>query len=771
MIEIENRTDTAVRRPVSKALTVRQSPASFDPWILWVTFRQSWAWAIPVGVVLAAIASFFVYRQFVPMYESTHILESNRDYIVFQGVMPANNDLARTEMQLIYNSLVLDPVLSEPGVREAPSLSNPETAERNLRSHVSVGNAGTDTLLTISYRDSDPEAAALVCNTIVASYLRLRDSFDLQRVNNLEKWLAPEIQRWEEEVENHQLRVQRLSQRVHGFDPGQRLAALENDNAFSTMGHLRSAITDLKVQKSLLEAKLQMTQAETPLPVAALPDLSDIPEVDLSIREPSEVEIDAFVNNDAEVREAEMILQRRKQQIMQLEDNDLVRISRGHYQELLDQRDEQMKLIEAAKLDARKRAVGELRKFAEADLAKRQERAMQERELALQDLATRRKLAEAQRKQDRAEEIREQQRDLQELARKESLLESQYAQEKSRLEEFGGDTAELQFAQAEMDVANSVLTKLRDRIAAIRTERRRDGAIRTLAAAVPAKAPIETIPKKQMLMASTGAFMLPFLIGLIWEMRIKRVTNAANVESRTHARVVGEVAKFPSGVQTKRSRRVFEESIDSLRCNLFLSSDCAGARSLAVASSMSGEGKSSVASQLAVSIYRASGKKVLLIDADLRSPDQHEIFGLKMGPGLCKVLEGSVQLEDAIDKSLGDYVHILPAGRLTRSPHRLISISAMRDIVDRALDDYEYVIVDTAPVLSAGETLSITAAVDITLLCVMRDVSREDCITRTTKRLESSGAHIAGTVFSGVPSHEYAYKYGDYEYVAAGAEV
>jgi capsular exopolysaccharide synthesis family protein len=291
-----------------------------------------------------------------------------------------------------------------------------------------------------------------------------------------------------------------------------------------------------------------------------------------------------------------------------------------------------------------------------------------------------------------------------------------------------------------------------------------------LSAAVPAKAPLETVPTKKMLIASTGGLMLPFLIGLLWELRVKRITNSSRVENATQARLVGEVAKFPSGTSSRRSRRVFEESIDSLRYNLFLSSDCEGVRSIAVASSLSGEGKSSVASQLAVSISKASGKRVLIIDADLRSPDQHEIFGLPMGPGLCKVLAGEVTLREAIDRSLGDFVHVLPAGRLRHSPHRLMSVSAMRDLVDSALEDYEYVVVDTAPVLSAGETLLVTAAVDTTLLCVMRDVSREDSVTRTTTRLEASGAQIGGMVFSGVPSREYAYKYGDYEYVAAGAE-
>ena len=75
-------------------------------------------------------------------------------------------------------------------------------------------------------------------------------------------------------------------------------------------------------------------------------------------------------------------------------------------------------------------------------------------------------------------------------------------------------------------------------------------------------------------------------------------------------------------------------------------------------------------------------------------------------------------------------------------------------------------VVDTAPVLSAGESLSVASQTDATLVCVMRDVSRSDAVLRTTRRLEAAGANVAGTVFSGVPARQYAYRYGDYRYLA-----
>ena len=339
--------------------------------------------------------------------------------------------------------------------------------------------------------------------------------------------------------------------------------------------------------------------------------------------------------------------------------------------------------------------------------------------------------------------------------------------EKRRLEKTSDNSVDLLFAKEDMAVASEVLAKLKMRVAAIRTERRRGDALQTIAEAKPPSRPVAEAPWKKIFVYSGGAFAVPFMLGLLWEFRTQRVTDSSKMQRSLSLPVVGEVSRLPTGARSGRSQRVFEESIDSLRANIFLSRQTGDARSIAIASSMSGEGKSSVASQLAVSIAKATGETVLLVDADLRSPDQHDIFGLQMGPGLCKVLRGEVELDDAVDKTLGDLVHVLPAGKLTDSPHRLLSTSGMRDLMDTALDKYGYVVVDTAPVLAAGETLAVTASVDVTLLCVLRDVSRIENVTRTTRRLEAAGATLAGTVFSGIPARQYAYRYGDYRYATA----
>ena len=138
---------TSISHASTKGMAARpvaQPPASpqnaFDPWLLWVTFRRCWTWAIPAGAVLAGIAAFAIAKTFEPVYEATHILEANQDYVVFKGVLPLANDLSRKERQLILNDLVLGPVLTEEGIRTAPSLADPEAA-RNQPSQKASASA------------------------------------------------------------------------------------------------------------------------------------------------------------------------------------------------------------------------------------------------------------------------------------------------------------------------------------------------------------------------------------------------------------------------------------------------------------------------------------------------------------------------------------------------------------------------------------------------------------------------------------------------------
>lgn len=403
--------------------------------------------------------------------------------------------------------------------------------------------------------------------------------------------------------------------------------------------------------------------------------------------------------------------------------------------------------LESAREKARQEAVEKIR----SDLREVAERA--------QLLASREAIANSKKT------LAQKKTELAELKARRALLEVEYENEKGRLERKGGNAMELMFAKEDRAIASGILGMMQQRLAAIKIERRRGSGLNSVDVAKPPRSPVVPLPYKNMTLAGLLGLAFPFGLGLFLEMRAKRISDVAVLDTPNLA-AFGEVAKLPTKVGQSKRQRVFEESIDTLRANLMLSKQTKNARTVTIASSMSGEGKSSVSSQLAISLAKACGETVLLVDADLRSPDQHDIFGIDMGAGLAGVMAKEVELNAAINDTLGELVHVLPAGHMSQSPHRLLSADGMRALLDTALEKYKYVVVDTAPVLAAGETLAIASQTDATLVCVMRDVSRSDAVLRTSRRLEAAGANVVGTVFSGVPVRQYTYRYGDYRYLA-----
>lgn len=690
-----------------------------------MAFRRSWFWAIPLGAALASGVAYFIFNSFIPEYRATHILEANDDYVVFKGVF-SPGDLSGAERQLIVSPLVLDPVLADPEVCRAPSLRDPATRAVELRERLSLGNAGSKALLSVSYQDPDPQQAAVVCNAIVESYLRQRQAFDNKRMSDLENLLSPATDRWQAEVKSHQDRVRQLSQQTQGFDPYSDISRIENGTAVMTS--LFSQLTQLKGDEEVLRARIQAEEARREQGEDAYPIIDVTPAPD---------EVERFIATDAEVARLRIRRAEKEGQMRQIENNNSVRIHREWYNELAADVAKYTAQLTQAETAARERALVELN-------ARTKQQAVA----------------------DRSREFMSMQEELTALVTKRETLERSFQEEKTRLEQYAGGSVDLYFAQQQYRQAASILEKLTMRIASLRTERQRGATMQTLQRATPPTAPIEKLPTKKIMVFGGGAFAIPFMLALLWELIVKRISTPEGIESRKLMPVIGEVARLPVGSFLSGNKRIFEESVDTLRANLLLSSELGDIRSMAVTSSMSGEGKSSLSSQLAVSIAKATGETVLLIDADLRSPDQHHLFGLEMGSGLVDVLSGRARLEAAVDRSLGGLVHVLPAGYLDASPHRILAPSALRDLLDHAINDvgYRYVIFDTAPVLSAGETLAVAAEVDVTLLCVMRDVSRLDNVERTVRRLESTGASLGGMVFNGVPSRQYAYRYGDYRY-------
>jgi tyrosine-protein kinase Etk/Wzc len=165
-----------------------------------------------------------------------------------------------------------------------------------------------------------------------------------------------------------------------------------------------------------------------------------------------------------------------------------------------------------------------------------------------------------------------------------------------------------------------------------------------------------------------------------------------------------------------------------------------------------------------MSLARRNGQPTLLVDADLRVPDLHDLFDVALQPGLVDILDEGLAAEHAIVRDVTPGIDLLPAGMLKKSSHATLRLEELQAFLARVRTKYRYIVVDAPPVLAASEALVIAASADGTLVCAMRDVSRVSQLQLTCQKLAGAGARLLGTVMSGVPTRIWAQKYGGYGY-------
>jgi polysaccharide biosynthesis transport protein len=194
------------------------------------------------------------------------------------------------------------------------------------------------------------------------------------------------------------------------------------------------------------------------------------------------------------------------------------------------------------------------------------------------------------------------------------------------------------------------------------------------------------------------------------------------------------------------------------------------ARTLLVASSAAGDGKTSTAANLAVAAARV-GMRTLLVDCDLRKPTVANRFGLGKTAGLTDLLVAGGRLEDyALDVGV-DSLRVLPAGTMPPNPHELLASPAMRAFEAEARDVADLVIYDVPAVLAVPDALELGHQVDHALMVARTSKTGRRGLAAAIERLEQVGTSIAGTVLNGIDSRTEGYYYHYYYAEVPASEV
>lgn len=202
------------------------------------------------------------------------------------------------------------------------------------------------------------------------------------------------------------------------------------------------------------------------------------------------------------------------------------------------------------------------------------------------------------------------------------------------------------------------------------------------------------------------------------------------------------------------------EQYRNIRTNIQFTAVDSDVRSIVVTSSSAGEGKTTTIGNLAV-VFGQQGKRVLVIDADLRKPQIQEMFRIQTQVGLSKVLSGQASLQQCIYKTKIENVSVLPSGPIPPNPAELLSFHAMEDLLEEAYEMFDIVLIDTPPVLVVTDAQIVAGRCDGVILVARSEMTEKTKIVKTKQLLENTSSKLLGVVLNDKKqeSKQYGYYY------------
>ena len=205
------------------------------------------------------------------------------------------------------------------------------------------------------------------------------------------------------------------------------------------------------------------------------------------------------------------------------------------------------------------------------------------------------------------------------------------------------------------------------------------------------------------------------------------------------------------------------ESYRAVRTSLYYSTGGQLNKVIQVTSPLPGDGKSTLAANLAVTIAK-SGKHVLIIDADFRKPTLHQLFGINAEHGLVSVVRGTCSPMDAIIRTDVSGLSLLPVTQRASNPAELLTTPEFRELLVSFSQQYDFVIVDTPPLLAVTDPSAVAAQVDGVLLVLRIRRGVQIAATRAREMLADVDANLLGVVVNAVDKKSGYGRYGDYGY-------
>ncbi|MBM3717166.1 polysaccharide biosynthesis tyrosine autokinase [Microbacterium sp. LMI1-1-1.1] len=325
------------------------------------------------------------------------------------------------------------------------------------------------------------------------------------------------------------------------------------------------------------------------------------------------------------------------------------------------------------------------------------------------------------------------------------------------------------------DIANNVAASLTAAVPRLETTNEGDPSPVKLTLtedAVPSSAPVSPNVPLNLALGALVGLALGIGFAVLRAVLDNRVRTPRDVEGLTDRPIIGAI---PFDPKAKERPLILEadphntrsEAFRSLRTNLqFLEMD--GGHSFVVTSSLPSEGKSTTTINLAVALSDA-GKRVALLDCDLRKPKVAEYLGLEGNAGLTDVLIGRARVADVMLPWGRRPLYVLPAGKIPPNPSELLGSKQMNQLLEALTAEFDVVLCDAPPLLPVTDAAVLSKSTAGAIVIVAAGKTTTHQLTGAFDALETVGAKVAGVALTMVPTRgPDAYGYGGYGYGYGG---
>lgn len=285
--------------------------------------------------------------------------------------------------------------------------------------------------------------------------------------------------------------------------------------------------------------------------------------------------------------------------------------------------------------------------------------------------------------------------------------------------------------------------------------------------AVPPDGPASPRPMFNTLIAAVLALLLSSALVYGWTRLDDTVKTIADVERITGLPTLGSISRMPGERDREPMYRLAAllyprspgaEAFRTLRTNLDFTSVDQRLRSVVLTSSLSGEGKTVVSTNLAI-VYAQSGRRTLLVDADLRRPGIPRILRLDNTAGLTNLLRhDDVDLDELLQTTEEPNLRVLTSGPIPPNPSELLNSNRMAEVMDMLGKICDVIVYDSPPIQAVTDAALLAARADATILVVHAGRTREPIVRNSRQALAKVAAHVVGVVLNQLPaSAEVAY--------------